>query len=77
MEDTERLAIVLKHLIEHNAGHTEDYTRWIELAKNNGLERVAGLIAEAGNHMNKASEALKSALEQLGETAPEGKGHHH
>ncbi len=77
MEDTERLAIVLKHLIEHNTGHAEDYERWIELARKNGLDRVAELISEASSQMNKASEALRSALEQLG-GAPAGEtGHHH
>jgi hypothetical protein len=76
MDDKERLRIVLKHLIEHNEGHAEDYARWIELAKNNNLSRVAGLIAEASKQMNKASEALKSALEEMG-GAPAGEKHRH
>ena len=40
MEDTERLRIVLKHLIEHNEGHAEDYKRWIDLANNAGMNAV-------------------------------------
>ena len=47
MEDKERLRVVLKHLIEHNEGHAEDYKRWIDLAKNAGMDTVAGLIQEA------------------------------
>ena len=77
MDDKERLKIVLKHLIEHNEGHAEDYARWIELAKNNNLSRIAELIAEASKQMNKASEALKSALNEMGGAPPEKKHHHH
>ncbi len=65
MDDQERLRIVLKHLIEHNAGHADEYARWIEMAGSNDLSRVAELIREAGNHMGKAGDALRSALEQL------------
>jgi hypothetical protein len=71
MDDIQRLGIVLRHLIEHNEGHAEDYARWIELAKENRLARVAELITEASKQMNKASESLKAALDQLG-GAPAG-----
>ncbi len=77
MDDIQRLGIVLRHLIEHNEGHAEDYVRWIELAKNNKLSRVAELIAEASKQMNKASEALQSALDEMGGAPPEEKHHHH
>jgi hypothetical protein len=63
MEDRERLRVVLKHLIEHNEGHAEDYKRWIELAQNAGMDTVAGLIREANDHAEKASGALKKALD--------------
>ena len=66
MDDKERLRIVLKHLIEHNEGHVEDYKRWVDLAKDNGLDRVAALIEEANGHVQKASTALKNALELIG-----------
>ncbi len=66
MEDRERLRVVLKHLIEHNEGHAEDYKRWIELAKNAGMDTVAGLIREANDHAEKASVALKKALDLAG-----------
>ena len=77
MDDKERLKIVLRHLIEHNEGHMEDYARWIDLAKNNNLSRIAELIAEASKQMKKASEALKSALEEMGGAPAEEKHHHH
>ena len=77
MDDKERLKIVLKHLIEHNEGHKEDYKRWIELAKTNGLEHVAALISDAGTYMDKASDALTKALDLLGGASESGHGHSH
>ncbi len=65
MEDKERLIIVLKHLIEHNEGHAEDYERWIELAKGSGMTEVAGLIEEANRHVSEAGVLLKKALESM------------
>jgi len=62
MEDRERLTVVLRHLIEHNEGHGEDYKRWVELARTSGMDKVAALIEEAGNLSNQASTALKKAL---------------
>jgi triacylglycerol esterase/lipase EstA (alpha/beta hydrolase family) len=77
MDDVQRLGIVLRHLIEHNEGHAEDYARWIELAKNNRLTQVAELISEASRQMSKASEALKAALDHLGGPPADDEHHHH
>ncbi len=65
MEDKERLKIVLKHLIEHNEGHVEDYKRWIDLARQSGMDGIVSLIEEANGHVEKASAALKQALELI------------
>ncbi len=65
MEDRERLKIVLKHLIEHNQGHLEDYTRWIELARGAGLGEVADLLAEAKEHVERAGSVLNRAIEAI------------
>jgi hypothetical protein len=65
MEDKERLTVVLKHLIEHNEGHAEDYGRWIDLARGSGMNEVAALIGEAATHAEKAGIALKAALDLM------------
>jgi hypothetical protein len=65
MEDKERLTIVLRHLIEHNEGHAEDYARWIDLAKSSGMEDVADLIKNAAGHAQEAGTALKGALDLM------------
>jgi hypothetical protein len=67
MEDRERLKIVLRHLIEHNEGHSEDYRRWVEMAETNGLDPVAQLLKEANEHVEKTGAALKKALELIKE----------
>jgi len=67
MEDRERLVIVLKHLVEHNEGHGEDYERWIELARGAGLDEAAAKISEAHEHVHRASLALKDALTSIKE----------
>jgi hypothetical protein len=63
MEDKERLTIVLKHLIEHNDGHSEDYKRWIDLAHEAGMDSVAALIRDANTYIEQAGVALKDALD--------------
>jgi hypothetical protein len=65
MEDRERLAIVLKHLLEHNEGHEEDYIRWIDLARNAGMNAIAALLEDANRHARQASEALKKAIDVI------------
>lgn len=65
MEDTERLRIVLKHLIEHNEGHVEDHRRWVELAEKDGQTEVARLIEEANKCTEKAGALLREALALL------------
>lgn len=77
MDDKERIRIVLKHLIEHNEGHKEDYKRWVELARQNGLNDVASLIEEAGSYMEKTGSALDHALEHLGGAPHTGHAHPH
>jgi predicted component of type VI protein secretion system len=65
MDDKERLRIVLRHLIEHNEGHSEDYRRWVDLARGAGLDEAAGLIEEAIDHMERAGEALRKTLDLI------------
>ena len=62
MDDKERLKVVLKHLIEHNHGHSEDHMRWIDLAKSAGMDDVARLLTEANDYAEKAGDAFKKAL---------------
>jgi hypothetical protein len=61
----EKVPIVIGHWIEHNESHGEDYRRWAEIAREEGLERVEALILEAVSYIRSANEKLKEALEHF------------
>jgi hypothetical protein len=61
-----KLEMVIKHWIEHNRGHTEEFTKWAERAKDSGHEEVSRHILEAAKQMDEANEILGGALEHLG-----------
>ena len=65
MTKREKIPTVLRHWIEHNESHAEEYHRWADIAREEGLERVAILIREAAERVRSANENLKQALEAL------------
>jgi len=65
MEDSERLRIVLKRLIEEMGYYEEEYADWMDLAKNAGLEAAAGLIKDAQESIRSGNSALKAALDSI------------
>jgi hypothetical protein len=65
MTKREKIPTVLRHWIEHNESHGEEYRRWADIAREEGLERVETLILEATELIRSANEKLKEALEDL------------
>ena len=65
MTKREKIPTVLRHWIEHNESHGEEYRRWADIVREEGLERVETLILEAADRIQSANEKLKEALEQL------------
>lgn len=61
MNELDKLRILLSHWIEHNKEHAEELQRWVEKAG-----AASGNISLAAQYMNKASEALRTALNRLG-----------
>jgi hypothetical protein len=61
----EKIPIVIEHWIEHNESHGEDYRRWAEIAREEGLEGVEALILEAVSYIRSANEKLKEALQHF------------
>ncbi|MBW2273336.1 MAG: hypothetical protein JRG96_08700 [Deltaproteobacteria bacterium] len=57
---------MIKHWIEHNCGHAEEFTKWAERAKDSGHEEVSQHIREAAGQMDEANRILRGALEHLG-----------
>jgi rubrerythrin len=64
MTQREKIPTVLRHWIEHNESHGEEYRRWADIAREEGLERVEILILEAAERIRSANEKLKEALEE-------------
>jgi len=61
----EKIPVLIRHWIEHNESHGEEYRRWADIAREEGLERVESLILEAADRIRSANEKLKEALEDL------------
>lgn len=77
ISDKEKLRILIPHWIEHNHSHEEEYEKWAESAKENGLGEVADFIEKAIAAMKQADRALNEALDRIGGPAPGGEHHHH
>ncbi len=68
--EMEKLKILLDHWIEHNKEHGEEFREWAEKARALGEAVVQQDMLDAAQHMNKASESLLKALEELGKGRP-------
>lgn len=75
MKELDKLRVLLPHWIEHNHSHITEFTRWREVAADEGSIGAVGL-AEAVAAMTRAGEALNEVLSQLGGPLP-APGHHH
>ena len=63
--EMEKLEILLKHWVEHNEEHAEEFGEWAEKAKVLGNIVVHDDILSAVEKMRKANEYLLRALENL------------
>ena len=60
-----KIPVLIRHWIEHNESHGDEYRRWADIAREEGLERVETLILEAMGHIRSANQKLKQAMEHL------------
>jgi hypothetical protein len=65
MMKSEKIPVLIRHWIEHNESHGEEYRRWADIAREEGLARVETLILEAADRILSANEKLREALEGL------------
>ena len=61
----EKLKALLKHWIEHNNEHSQEFREWADKAKGLGEGEICDDILEAARGMDKASEPLMRALKKL------------
>ena len=60
-----KIPVLIRHWIQHNESHGQEYRRWADIAREEGLERVETLILEAADRIRSANEKLKEALQDL------------
>ena len=65
MEEKDKLAIVIKHWIEHNESHIEEYRQWAEKAGEMGLDAVKARITEAMKAIEQSNSILEEAQKEL------------
>ena len=66
-EELTKLRILLKHWVEHNKEHSQEFIAWADKAKAAGEVEAGAKMSAAAEEMNKASEFLSQALGKLGE----------
>ena len=65
MDDKAKLAAVIRHWMEHNESHIDDYRRWGETAAKLGLASVKTEIDAAVDKLSQSNDHLKKALDRL------------
>lgn len=73
MNQKDKLIHLMGHWVEHNEAHADEYRKWAEIAKQEGLPDVSETIFKAVTKINEASRLLEDALEEMGGNHP----HHH
>jgi len=64
-DERTKLRILLKHWIEHNDEHAEEFREWAEKAKVFGEAEAYEEVRQAAQEMDKSSESLSRALKRL------------
>jgi hypothetical protein len=64
-EQEERIAVMLKHWLEHNDRHAEEFRAWAERARALGRSDVSQGIVQAAEQMLRVNEWLDTALRRL------------
>jgi len=76
MDSLDKLRVLLKHWIDHNGGHVQEFDKWRDTMAGEGNESMTAALAKAMEQMDAVSATLNDALAELGGPA-EGSDHHH
>ncbi len=64
-KDILKLAKLCEHWANHNESHKENYEKWRDIAQEKGLESIANKLNQAIEMMDKSTQFLLSAKEEL------------
>ena len=78
MDNVEKLRVMLRHWIEHNKGHVEEFEKWRQTMAEEGHMSLAEQISEAVKTMATVNAQLEKTLHEAGgRKSDEEEGHHH
>lgn len=77
MENKDKLRVLLKHWIEHNSGHVEEFAKWQNIMSEEQDAATAGSLQQAMAKMDQVSDILQEALDNLGGPLDSGDDYHH
>lgn len=79
--DRDKIAMLVRHWVEHNAGHRESYLEWHDKLSDQDLPVTLAALQEVADLTDRANEALRGAAAELagGEVTdtPEQTAHAH
>lgn len=77
MDSIDKLRVLLKHWIDHNGGHVDEFAKWqsIMAGENNG--KAAAALDRAIKQMDQVSATLQATLTELGGPLEASEDHHH
>jgi hypothetical protein len=77
MESIEKLRVLLKHWIDHNGGHVEEFKKWRAVMAEDNRDSMSAALTRAMSQMDEVSATLQAALDEIGGPAESSDHHHH
>jgi hypothetical protein len=77
MESKDKLRVLLKHWIDHNSGHVEEFAKWREIMAEERQDKVAESLRRAMQQMDEVSATLQKTLDEFGGPPESSAGSHH
>ena len=65
MDQKKKLSVIIKHWIEHNESHMNEYKKWAQTAGELGLDSVRAEIEKAMAKISQSNEHLERALKSI------------
>ncbi len=66
MDQKNKLPVIIKHWIEHNESHMDEYKKWAQTAGELGLHSVKAEIEKAMEKISQSNQHLEMALKAVG-----------
>ncbi|MBF0259622.1 MAG: hypothetical protein HQK62_12430 [Desulfamplus sp.] len=65
MSLSEKLALLLKHWIDHNNSHKETYLSWADKATDDNIKEIADFLRQTADLSVRITDNLEKALKSL------------